>query len=96
MPRKQFFQKVGQTRIVPISLKIVAVFTVLLLLSNFTTNTINLLLSQKQIINLNNTIMVSQLKDLYSAAGNQYQIFSFNGERQTCIEALKSVSKKGL
>lgn len=95
MSRKQFFQKVGQTRIVPISLKIVAVFTVLLLLSNFTTNTINLLLSQKQIINLNNTIMVSQLKDLYSAAGNQYQIFSFNGERQTCIEALKSVSKKG-
>lgn len=49
MSRKQFFQKVGQTRIVPISLKIVAVFTVLLLLSNFTTNTINLLLSQKQI-----------------------------------------------
>ncbi|MCI5541857.1 MAG: adenylate/guanylate cyclase domain-containing protein [Treponema berlinense] len=95
MSRKQFFQKVGQTRIVPISLKIVAVFTVLLLLSNFTTNTINLLLSQKQIINLNNTIMVSRLKDLYSAAGNQYQIFSFNGERQTCIEALKSVSKKG-
>ena len=79
MSRKQFFQKVGQTRIVPISLKIVAVFTVLLLLSNFTTNTINLLLSQKQIINLNNTIMVSRLKDLYSAAGNQYQIFSFNG-----------------
>ena len=95
MSRKKFFQRVGQTKIIPISLKIVAVFTVLLLLSNFATNTITLLLSQRQIINLNNTIMVSQLKDLYTAAGNQYQIFSFTGEKQKCIEALKNVSKKG-
>lgn len=95
MSRKKFFQRVGQTKIIPISLKIVAVFTVLLLLSNFATNTITLLLSQRQIINLNNTIMVSQLKDLYTAAGNQYQIFSFTGEKQKSIEALKNVSKKG-
>ena len=95
MAGKKFFQRVGQTKIIPISLKIVAVFTVLLLLSNFATNTITLLLSQRQIINLNNTIMVSQLKDLYTAAGNQYQIFSFTGEKQKCIEALKNVSKKG-
>lgn len=95
MFRKKFFQRVGETKIIPISIKIIAVFTVLLLLSNFATNTITLILSQKQIINLNNTIMVSRLKDLYSAAGNQYQIFSFNGERQDCIDALKNVSKKG-
>ena len=95
MTGKKFFQRVGQTKIIPISLKIVAVFTVLLLLSNFATNTITLLLSQRQIINLNNTIMVSQLKDLYTAAGNQYQIFSFTGEKQESIEALKNVSKKG-
>lgn len=95
MAGKKFFQRVGQTKIIPISLKIVAVFTVLLLLSNFATNTITLLLSQRQIINLNNTIMVSQLKDLYTAAGNQYQIFSFTGEKQESIEALKNVSKKG-
>ena len=95
MAGKKFFQRVGQTKIIPISLKIVAVFTVLLLLSNFATNTITLLLSQRQIINLNNTIMVSQLKDLYTAAGNQYQIFSFTGEKQKSIEALKNVSKKG-
>ncbi len=85
----------GQTRIIPISFKILAIFTVLLLLSNFATNTINLILSQRQIINLNNTIMVSQLKDLFSAAGNQYQIYSFSGDRNGCIESLKNVAKKG-
>lgn len=95
MFKKKIFQRVGETKIIPISIKIILVFTVLLLLSNFATNTITLILSQRQIINLNNTIMVSRLKDLYSAAGNQYQIFSFNGERQACIDTLKSVSKKG-
>ena len=95
MSKKKIFQRVGDTKIIPISFKIVAIFTVLLLLSNFATNTINLILSQKQIINLNNTIMVSQLKDLFSAAGNQYQIYSFNGERQSCIDSLKDVARRG-
>ncbi len=95
MPKRQVFQRIGQTRIIPISFKIVAIFTILLLLSNFATNTINLILSQRQIIDLNNTIMVSRLKDLYSTAGNQFQIFSFNGDRQNCIETLKTVAKKG-
>ncbi len=95
MSKKQFFQRVGDTRIIPISFKIVVIFSILLLLSNFATNTINLIMSQRQVIKLNNEIMVSRLKDLYSAAGNQYQIYSFNGERQNCINALKSVSKNG-
>ncbi len=95
MSKKNIFQRVGQTRIIPISFKILAIFTVLLLLSNFATNTINLILSQRQIINLNNTIMVSQLKNLFSAAGNQYQIYTFSGDRNGCIESLKNVAKKG-
>ena len=74
MGRRSFFQKVGNTKIIPISLKIVAIFTCLLLLSNFATNCINLILNQRQIIKLNNEIMVSQLKDIYTAANNQYQI----------------------
>lgn len=91
---KKVFQRVGDTRIIPISVKIVGIFTVLLLLSNFATNTINLILSQRQIINLNNEIMVCRLKELYSAAGNQYQIYKFNDDKSACIEAMKSVAKK--
>ncbi len=95
MFRKHFFQKVGNTRIIPISFKILFIFTVLLLLSNFATNTINLLLSQRQVFNLNNEIMVSRLKDLYTAAGNQYQISQFSGDRKASVETLKKVARKG-
>ena len=61
MFKKQVFQRVGETRIVPISFKILAIFSILLLLSNFATNTINLILNQRQFFKLNNEIMVCRL-----------------------------------
>lgn len=42
MKKGLFFLKVGKTRIIPLSVKLVSVFVVLLLLSNFATNFINL------------------------------------------------------
>src|SRR5574344_41570 len=93
--KKPLFQHVGTTPIVPISLKILVIFICLLLLSNFATNYITLVLSQRQIINLTNTVMVSQLKDIYSTAGNQYQIYSFSGDRSSSMEAVETVARKG-
>jgi adenylate cyclase len=93
--KKPLFQHVGTTPIVPISLKILGIFICLLLLSNFATNYITLVLSQRQIINLTNTVMVSQLKDIYSTAGDQYQIYSFSGDRSSSMDAVKSVARKG-
>ena len=94
MAKKQLFQKVGNTKIIPISFKIVAIFTVLLLLSNFATNFVNLVLSQRQIIRLNNEIMVGQLKDLYTTASNQYQIYQFNSDRNACIKAIERTGSR--
>ncbi|MBQ0051138.1 MAG: adenylate/guanylate cyclase domain-containing protein [Treponema sp.] len=91
---KQFFQKVGSTRIIPISFKILTIFVSLLLLSNFATNFVNLHLSRKQLIDLNNEVMVSQLKDIYSAAGNQYQIFTFTNNREASISAIKATARR--
>ena len=91
----QFFSRVGKTRIIPIGLKMLLIFICLILLSNFITNFISLQLTQRQIINLNNTIMVSQLKELYSASSNQYQIYSYSGNREESIDALCKVAKTG-
>ena len=91
----QFFSRVGNTRIIPIGLKMLVVFIVLILLSNFITNFISLQLTQRQIINLNNTIMVSQLKELYSTSSNQYQIYLYSGNRAETVEALNKVSATG-
>ena len=93
--KKGFFSKVGKTRIVPIGLKILLIFITIILLSNFATNFLSIQLSKKQIINLNNTIMVEQLKELYTNATNQFQIYNYSDDKDESLEALQKVAKAG-
>ena len=96
MSRKTgFFSKVGKTRIIPIGLKILLIFICLILLSNFATNYISLQLSQRQLINLNNTIMVEQLKELYNNATNQFQIYTYSNNKDECMESMRKVASAG-
>ena len=87
--RKKLFQYVGRTPIIPISAKILAIFIILLLLSNFMTNLLSINLSQRQKNVLTNQLMVNELKEMYITAGNQYQIYSYSKNKEECIEALK-------
>ncbi len=91
--RVQFFSRVGKTRIIPIGLKMLLIFICLILLSNFITNFISLQLTQRQIINLNNTIMVNQLKELYTTSTNQYQIYSYSGNKNESIDVMCKVAR---
>ena len=93
--KKTFFQRVGRTPIIPISFKIIGVFTCLLLLSNFATNFISIQLSQSEVFKLTNDIMVSQLKDIYNAASNQYEIYLFSHDKQAATQVINQISKKG-
>ena len=91
----KFFSKVGKTRIIPIGLKILIIFICLILLSNFATNYISVQLSKRQIINLSNTIMVDQLKELYTNASNQYQIYTYSGNKEECFETICNAAQSG-
>ena len=93
--KKGLFSKVGKTRIVPIGLKILVIFITIILLSNFATNFLSVQLSKRQIINLNNTIMVEQLKELYTNATNQFQIYNYSDDKEGSQEALEKVAKSG-
>ncbi len=90
------FERVGGIRVIPISMKILAVFIVLLLLSCFSTNLISTLLSQNQIINLTNTILTDQLKAMVTNAANQYQISRYSGDEAAAILSLRRSAKDGL
>lgn len=97
MPRRKlFFQYAGKTPIIPISAKILAVFICLLLLSNFTTNFINVQLNQSQIIRLTNQILVNQLKDLYTNASNQFEIYKYSQDQDSAVSAMKNSIAKTL
>jgi len=93
--KKGLFSKVGKTRIIPLGLKILIIFVTIILLSNFATNFLSVQLTKKQIINLNNTIMVEQLKELYTNSSNQYQIYNYSDDKEGSVSALQKVAKSG-
>ena len=95
MKRKRFFQYVGNTPIIPISSKILIVFICLLLLSNFFTNYVNLQLNQRQIINLTNQNLVTQLKEIYTTATNQYEIYKYAQNKDESISSIIDAAKRG-
>lgn len=89
MARKKLFQYVGKTRIIPISVKILSIFVILILLSNVMTNLLSINLSQRENNILSNRLLVNELKEMYITAGNQYQIYAYSKNRDECIESLK-------
>lgn len=92
LAKKRFFQYVGDTPIIPISFKILLIFIPLILMSSFMTNLISVQLSQRQVTELTNRLTVTQLKELYKTASNQYQIYSYKKNKEDCVAALESAA----
>lgn len=85
-------QKIQGTRVVPLVVKIVTIFTIFLLVSNFVTNYINLLLNRGEQIRLLNELLVKDLKELHVFANNQYEIYSFNPDLAGTISNIESAA----
>ena len=92
--KRTLFQHVGKTPIIPISAVILAIFLALILLSTFTTNFLTVQLFQRQVVTLTNSVLVNQLKDLYTAASNQYQVVSFSNDELAARNALRQSGEK--
>lgn len=88
-------QKVGNTWVVPVTVKILIIFVCMLLFSTLSSSFVLITLSQRQVINLTNTIMVDKLKELYSNASNQWQIYQYSQKKDECLDSLKNVALKG-
>jgi class 3 adenylate cyclase len=90
--KKVLGQKLNGTRVVPMIVKITVIFTVFLLISNFTTNYINLMLNRGEQIRLLNQLLVKDLKELHVFANNQREIFNFNPDEQAAIENIEQAA----
>ena len=80
----------GKTPIIPLSARILVIFISLILMSNFMTNLISIQMTQRQVIELTNKLTVTQLKDIYKNAQNQYQVYSYKHNKNECVQALES------
>ncbi len=89
-------RKVGNTRVVPVVFKIVLTFVVFILVSNLSSNYINLTLNQMEQVKLLKQLLVKDLQDLYGFCNNQYEISRFNKDITNSILTIEEKSKRDL
>jgi len=89
-------EKILGVRVTPLTLKIVFIFIILLLVSNFSSNYINLTLNRGQQLKLMNRLLVKDLKELHIFAMNQYEIYFFNQDLEGTIQVIIDNAKKQL
>ena len=94
MFEKVLGQKINGVRVVPLMVKIVSIFTIFLLVSNFTTNYINLMLNRGEQIRLLNELLVKDLKELHVFANNQYEIYSFNPDLEAALRNIEGAAMR--
>ncbi|HOQ12730.1 MAG TPA: adenylate/guanylate cyclase domain-containing protein, partial [Spirochaetota bacterium] len=73
--------------------KIVLAFTLFILISNFASNYINLILNRSELLRLMNQLLIKDLKSMYSFCNNQYEIYAFDRKLE---DSIKSIEDKGL
>lgn len=89
-------RKIRGVRVVPLVLKIVTVLSILLLVSNFVTNYIDLMLNRGELLKLMNELLVKDLKDLSIFSMNQYQVYQFNNNYKGAMNSIRESALRGL
>ena len=89
-------EKILGVRVTPLTLKIVIIFVLLLLVSNFSSNYINLTLNRGEQLKLMNQLLVKDLKELHIFAMNQYEIYYFNQDLEETINVITNNAQKQL
>jgi class 3 adenylate cyclase len=91
-----FGKKIGSARIVPLVTKIVLIFTIFVLVSNLTTNYINLMFNRSELIKLTKELLVKDLKGTYSFAASQFEIYQFSGDLAKSMDTIRQSALRDL
>lgn len=89
-------RRVNGVRVVPLVVKIVAIFTIFLLISNFASNYINLMLNRGEQVRLLSQLLEKDLKTLHVFANNQYEIYNFDQDLEGAVANMESAGLRDL
>jgi len=88
-----FGKKIDNTRVFPVTVKIIIIFTLFILVSNFSSNYINLIFNRSEHISLMKQLLAKDLKDAYTFCDNQFEIYQYT---ENLDESVKAIESKGL
>ncbi|MGE5557527.1 MAG: hypothetical protein ACM3WV_02825 [Bacillota bacterium] len=69
--RKRIIKRIGQTKIIRITSRIIIVFTVSILLTSFVSNYINLAFNRAELVKIMKQLLVKDLRDIYDFSNMQ-------------------------
>lgn len=85
-------ERIGNARIFPIVTKIVLIFVFLILLSSFSSHYISLMLYRGEMIMLMKQLLVKDLRDIYTFANTQHEVYSAGGSIEACFRTIENKS----
>ena len=85
-------QRVGNTRVVPVMSKILVVFASIILISNLSSNYINLILNRSELIKQMRELLAKDLDDIFQFCDNEYNIYQLTKQRAA---SLRNIKRKG-
>jgi class 3 adenylate cyclase len=86
-------KKVNQTRVFPVTIKIILIFTLIILVSNLTSNYINLMFNRTELISMMHQLLGKDLRDIYNFCNTQHEIYQFNHDMHKSVDSMR---EKGL
>jgi len=86
-------RKIEGTRVRPVTIRIILIFTIFILASNFSSNYINLMFNRSELISIMKDQLAKDLKDINTFCNNQYEIYSFT---ENIKDSIDSIEQKGL
>lgn len=88
--------KIGRARVIPIEIKIVTIFSVLLLVSNLASNYLNISYNRTEMVQLMRQLLVKDLKELYNFSNVQYQIYQYQRDQEQAANVIAQRAQQTL
>ncbi len=77
-PPRKFSRKVGNTRVTPITSRIIVIFIISILVASFASNYINLAFNRAELIKMMKQLLVVDLKEIYDFGNTQYELYQYS------------------
>lgn len=85
-------RRIGKHRVFPITTKIVLVYVLFILLSNFSSHYISLMLYRAEMVKLMRQMLARDLKEIYNYSNTQYEIYRIKHNRDDAYSRISQMA----
>lgn len=89
MLEQVFGRKINKTRIVPLTTKIVLIFTIFIFVSNLASNYINLIYNRSGMVKNIRELLIRDLKEMYTICNTQHDIYQYSDNYRESVNNIE-------